>query len=104
MNLRRLVLFGLLAPLPGLCQGNKGCPWLNVATATGALTSDGSSMATLVEGSSALCRSAYRERTAWRELSITVEQAQDPSQILKTREGPCGSGGTPLRAIGNEAV
>jgi hypothetical protein len=33
-----------------------------------------------------------------------VEQAKDPEQTLNAYEARCGSGGTPLRAIGNEAV
>jgi hypothetical protein len=94
-----------MAPLPGRCQGNKGCPWLNVATATGVLrSSETSPMATLAQGSPALCSFQYRDATASRELRITVEQAQAPGQLMKAREGACGSSTAPLKAIGNEAV
>ena len=39
--MRYLALLLLLAPWPAICQMNTGCPWLNVATATGVLRSTG---------------------------------------------------------------
>jgi hypothetical protein len=61
-------------------------------------------MATLVQGSPALCSFEYHDPTASRELRITVEQAQAPDQFMKTREELCRSTAIPLQAIGNEAA
>jgi hypothetical protein len=104
--MRYLALLILLAPWPAICQMNTGCPWLNVATATGALRSgaSGGPMATLAEGSKAACDFTYHDATASRELKITVEEVKDAQQAMNAYQARCGSRVTPLRAIGNEAV
>jgi hypothetical protein len=103
--MRFLALLVLLAPWPAICQMNTGCPWLNVATATGVLrSSESSSMATLVEGGKAACDFTYHDATASRELKITVEEVRDAQQTMAAYKTRCGSRATPLRAIGNEAV
>lgn len=103
--MRYLALLILLAPWQAVCQMNTGCPWLNVATATGVLrSSERGPMATLAEGSKAECDFTYHDATASRELKITVEEVKDARQAMTAYQGRCGSGVTPLRAIGNEAV
>jgi hypothetical protein len=100
-----LALFLLLAPKPTLCQANTGCPWLNVATASGVLrSSESGSMATLSEGSRAACSFVYQDATASRELRITMEQVQDPNQAMTAYKARCSGAASPLQAIGNEAV
>jgi len=100
-----LALFVLLAPRPALCQANAGCPWLNVATASGVLkSSDTGPTATLAEGSTALCSFVYHDAIASRELRITVEQVRDPSQAMTAYKARCSGTSSPLQAIGNEAV
>lgn len=94
----------LLAAARGICQGNTGCPWLNVATATGVLESDDHGpMATLAEGSRAACQFDYRDGTASRLLKITVEQARDDAQAVHDYKARCSVAATPLSGIGNEA-
>jgi hypothetical protein len=103
--MRYLALLVLLAPWPAICQMNTGCPWLNVATATGVLQSaESSPMATLAQGSKPACDFTYHDATASRELKITVEEVQNPHQAMAAYQARCGSPATPLRAIGNEAV
>ncbi len=46
----------------------------------------------------------YHDANASRELRITVEEVKDPQQAMTAYRTRCGSGPTPLRAIGNEAV
>jgi len=105
MRYLTLALFVLLAPRPGPCQANTGCPWLNVATASGVLkSSDSGPMATLAEGSRAACSFVYHNATASRELRITMEQVQDPSQAMTAYKARCSGVASPLQAIGNEAV
>jgi hypothetical protein len=100
-----LALFVLLAPRPALCQANVGCPWLNVATASGVLRSDeGGTMATLSQGSREACSFLYHDATASRELHITMEEVQDRSQAMTSYKTRCSSEASPLPAIGNEAV
>ena len=83
MRYLTLGLFLLLAPRPALCQANAGCPWLNVATASGVLrSSESGTMATLSQGSRAACSFVYHDATASRELRITMEQVQDPNQAM----------------------
>jgi hypothetical protein len=103
--MRYLALLVVLAPWPAICQMNTGCPWLNVATATGVLRGGESGpMATLAEGGKARCSFTYHDSTASRELKITVEEIKDAKQAMAAYEARCGSSVTPLRAIGNEAV
>jgi hypothetical protein len=103
--MRYLALLVVLGPWPAICQMNTGCPWLNVATATGVLSGGESGpMATLAEGGKAACDFTYHDATASRELKITVEEIKDAKQAMAAYQARCGSGVTPLRAIGNEAV
>ena len=105
MRYLTLALFVLVAPRAALCQANTGCPWLNVATASGVLrTSESETMATLFEGSRAACSFVYHDATASRELRITMEQVQDPSQAMTACKARCSGEASPLQAIGNEAV
>jgi hypothetical protein len=105
MRYLTLALSVLLAPLPALCQANVGCPWLNVATASGVLGSgEGGTMATLSQGSRAACSFVYHDSTASRELRITMEQVQDPNQAMTGYKAHCSGKASPLQAIGNEAV
>ena len=103
--MRYLALLILLAPWPAICQMNTGCPWLNVATATGVLrTSEHSPVAILAQGGKAACDFTYHDATASRELKITVEEVKDAQQAMSAYQARCGVSVTPLRAIGNEAV
>jgi hypothetical protein len=105
MRYLTLVLFVLVAPRPALCQANAGCPWLNVATASGVLrSSEDGSMAKLAKGSKEACTFVYHGRTASRELRITTEEVQDPSQAMASYKARCSGKASPLQAIGNEAV
>jgi hypothetical protein len=100
-----LALFVLLTPWPALCQANVGCPWLNVATASGALrSSEDGTMATLSQGSREACTFVYHDANASRELRITTEQVQDPGQAMMSYKARCSGESSPLLAIGNEAV
>lgn len=103
--MRYLAVLVLLAPWQAICQMNTGCPWLNVATATGALrSSESGPMATLAEGGKAACDFTYHDSTASRELKITVEEVKDAQQAMSAHKARCGSHVTALRGIGNEAV
>jgi hypothetical protein len=100
------VLFALaLLCLPATCQAESTCPWINQATSLGILgTSEGSPMAGPTTVSDTACSFTYRSDSGVRELRVTVEQVQDPEQAFNTYKMRCGSGASPLQAIGNEAL
>ena len=105
MRYLTLALFVLLAAPTAFCQANVGCPWLNVATASGVLrSSEIGTMATLSEGSRAACDFVYHDGTVSRELRITMQQVQDPTQTMTACKARCNSKASPVPAIGNEAV
>jgi hypothetical protein len=105
MRYPALAIFALLASGPAICQVNTGCPWLNVATASGVLrSSESGPMATLSQGSAAACSFDYHDATASRELRITVDQVKDPGRGLAAYTTQCSGATAPLQAIGNEAV
>lgn len=105
MRFRTLALFILLTPGPILSQANVGCPWLNVATASGVLrSSETATMATLSQGSREACSFVYHDATALRELRITVEQGPESTQTMMGYKAHCHGETSPLQAIGNEAV
>jgi len=100
-----LSFFLFLALLPEVCCADSSCLWINKATAFGVLgTSEDSPMASVSEVSANACTFMYLSASGIREVRVTVEQAKDPEQIYNAYKTQCGSGGTPLRAIGNEAV
>ena len=106
MRYLRLVLFVLVTPLQALCQGNVGCPWLNVATASGVLRSSDNSgtMAAMSQGSKEACTFLYHDATASRELRITTEEVKDTGHAMSSYKAHCSGAIAPVQAIGNEAV
>src|SRR5258708_19030665 len=105
MRYSALAIFVVLAAGRAIGQVNTGCPWLNVATASGVLrSSESGPMATLSQGSAAACSFDYHDATASRELRITVDQVKDPGRGLAAYTTQCTSAAAPLQAIGNEAV
>jgi hypothetical protein len=102
--LRLAVIAGVIF-LPGISHAESSCPWINKTTAFGVLgTNDDSPMAKVSPVSATACSFTYRAGEITRELRVTVEQAKDPQQSLKAYEARCGRSGTPLQAIGNEAI
>jgi hypothetical protein len=105
VQFRTLAVFVLLTPVPVFCQANVGCPWLNVATASGVLrSSENGTMATLSQGSREACGFVYHDATALRELRITTEQVQVPNQAITSAKAHCSGEASPLQGVGNEAV
>jgi len=82
------------------------CPWLNEATASGVL--DGGAVGVYVpaaNGKGAVCAFVAAGVDAKRTLRITVESGvAAPRFRLAAMEAACEGRGTPLDAIGNEAI
>ncbi|MDI3253354.1 MAG: hypothetical protein QJR10_01015 [Bacillota bacterium] len=98
-----LVLF--FAWFPGLCRATSGCPWINQATALGALGTREDLPGASAETGPASCYFAYHDGKTTRELRITVEDAAVPERAwMAAMKTQCGARRMVLRAIGNEAI
>jgi hypothetical protein len=91
---------------PAICAASENCPWLNAATAAGALK--GSVTFTVThpgaDKTDATCEFIHREGAVLSKLQIEVETMKDPSREFASYTAKCGRNATPLRAIGNEAL
>jgi hypothetical protein len=99
-----LVLFCM----PSRSEAKESCPWINEATASGAL--DGAVTATVThpemskDPDEATCIFVHQSGSTSIELRIEVETLRGAAGAYAAYAEKCGPDGTPLRAIGNEAV
>ena len=108
-----IVFLALCAP--AICAASENCPWLNAATAAGALKGSvtftvthpaaNKTLAdkTVADKTDATCEFIHREGAVLSKLQIEVETMKDPSREFASYTAKCGRNATPLRAIGNEA-
>lgn len=98
------VLLCMLAPYAAHATNN--CPWLNEATASGVLGGNAvGSYTAATNGRAAVCAFVSVGVDAKRTLRITVEAGvAAPHMRLAAMEAACEGKGTPLDAIGNEAI
>lgn len=96
---------------PALCGASEHCPWLNAATAAGALKGSVTFTVTRpaadktgADKTDATCEFIHREGAVLTSLQIEVETMKDPSREFAVYSAKCGRNATPLRAIGNEAL
>ncbi len=90
---------------PAMCNASENCPWINAATAAGAL--NGAVTFTVTRSGEdkqdATCEFVHQEGDVLTSLQIQVETMKDPSREFAAYWAKCGQHATPLRAIGNEA-
>lgn len=89
------------------CHAQNNCPWLNVATASGALGAPTTLTLNKISDSSTICIFKSQSGSPAQSLSVSVTvvaNSQNAEQGLKTSEKRCTSSATPLKAIGNDAV
>jgi hypothetical protein len=104
------VLFGafVLLCLPSSSEAKESCPWINKATASGALEGTVSATVSHPEMSKdtdvATCVFMHQSGSTGIELRIEVETLSAASGAYAAYAERCGQDGVPLRAIGNEAV
>jgi hypothetical protein len=105
--MRRLPLILLIAVLlAALCEAEESCPWMNAATAGGVL-GGAVGKPTIKKGKSsddATCEFLRQQGAIVSTLRIEVITMTAPRIEFASYTAQCGSGGTPLKAIGNEAV
>jgi hypothetical protein len=100
-----MFLFSLFSIAPS-SRAQEHCPWLNAATAAGAVDAAVTVTVTRPTGKStdAVCEFTHRQGSDSRQLRVQVEVMTDPSASFSSYLARCGTGATPLKAIGNEAV
>lgn len=89
------------------CHAQNNCPWLNVATASGALGAPTTLTLNKISEATTTCVFRSASGSPAENLTISVTVVADPQnaeQDLKTSETRCTSSATPLKAIGNNAV
>jgi hypothetical protein len=101
-----MVFLALSLCAPALCAASENCPWLNAATAAGALKGSVTFTVThpAADKTDATCEFVHREGAVLSKLQIEVETMKDPSREFASYTAKCGRNATPLRAIGNEAL
>jgi hypothetical protein len=88
-----------------ICHAENRCPWINKATAFGALGgNEEAATASVSELKGTTCSFVYRDGDITRELRVTVEQTKDWEKTFNAYKTRCGRDVNQLRAIGNEAV
>ena len=104
------VLLGALVLLcvPSGNEAKDSCPWINEATASGALEGAVTATVTHPEMSKdtdvATCVFMHQSGSTGIELRIEVETLSGAPAAFAAYAGRCRSNGVSLRAIGNEAV
>jgi hypothetical protein len=102
-NLRKFV-FALSVLAPGVCLAQTKCPWIQEATARGILGGAVTANVTIKDNGDGACAFTRQQGDVQRHLSVLVITMTDiPKQYSRYTE-QCESKGTPLKAIGNEAV
>jgi len=96
-------MFGLLLIASVSCRA-ENCPWINAATAGGAL--GGTVTAKLVHTSreDVTCEFRLGRGNDVAILEIAVHTMGSPAQDFQSYRSTCSSAATPLRGIGNEAT
>jgi hypothetical protein len=104
-----LLLGALIAVcMPSVSEAKDSCPWLNEATASGAL--EGPVTATVTHPKKdkgtddATCEFVHQNGSATVVLRVEVETLSEAPATFAAYAARCGSNSAPLRAIGNEAV
>lgn len=104
MKLPWLAFAVCMALSPAACHAANSCPWVNDATAFGALSADASPAAEQSQVTASTCIFTYREQSESLELRITVEQKEDAAQAFSMKKAQCGSDMKSLPSLGNEAI
>jgi hypothetical protein len=99
-------LFLLSLFVASASRAQERCPWLNAATAAGALDAGVTMTVTHPTGkpTDAVCEFTHKQGSDSRQVRVQVEVMADPAAGFSSYLTRCGADATPLKAIGNEAV
>jgi hypothetical protein len=104
MRFTYTVFLGLAVLIPGVCRAQSKCPWFSEPTARGVLNGPVSVTVNLKGPGDGDCVFTRQEGSIRHQLDILVITMTDIPKQFASYSGQCTSKGTPLRAIGNEAV
>jgi hypothetical protein len=99
--LNRLPAIVALLALPAISRAAETCPWLNAATAGGAL---GSAVTLSIAHDNANRDDMACNFAGVSSLRIAVQTNETPRNQFTSHAAECGTDPAPLKAIGNEAV
>ena len=97
------VVFGLLL-IAGVNCHAENCPWLNAATAGGALGGTVSTNLVHTSHEDVTCEFRLKRDKDVAILEIAVHTMNSPAQDFKTFRNACSTAATELRGVGNEAI
>ena len=102
----KLLLWLAVAWLPGMVFAAESCPWLNAATAGGALGGAVSSVTAKPgkTGEVANCEFVRKQGSLVVELRIETETLRSPAADFASYAARCGAGAVILKGIGNQAL
>jgi len=92
-----------IALLPFAVHAEDRCPWMNRATAGGLLGGEASMRVTAADADNGSCAFELRQGDSLSRLTIQVTTMRTPKTDFASYLARCPNG-TPLKAIGNEAV
>jgi phosphoribosyl-ATP pyrophosphohydrolase len=100
------LLFFSLSTAALSARAQERCPWINAATAAGAMDASVTVTVTHPNGkpTDGLCEFTHKQGSDSRQLRVQVEVMAEPAQSFSSYLARCGADATPLTAIGNEAV
>ncbi len=103
MRVLKLAIPGLFALAATAGAAEPLCPWMNAATAAGVLGGPVTPSFTGTQDAGA-CAFVRRDGSRVSSLHIEVFIMKNPSREFHSIAARCGTKGTALRAIGNEAI
>ena len=98
-----LAIIGFVWLAPELCHG-ENCAWLNAATAGGLLGGEVTMKVTHTTALDTTCEFTLKDKSPVSSLEIAVHTMASVSQEFPALLSQCSKTGSPLRAVGNEAV
>jgi hypothetical protein len=104
MRSSHTLLLGLAILVPSVCQGQPKCPWINGATARGILIGPVTLTAKVSDRGDGVCEFSRQQGASVYQLRVSVNIMTDIPKQFPKYLALCLPNGTPLRAIGNEAV
>lgn len=98
-----LLLLGILI-IPAMGHAGTSCPWLNQATAAGALGGSASLRVQSTTAAGESCLFQYQKETTIYDLLIVIQKADPSIRGMISASSRCRSKVIPLKGIGNEAT